>query len=64
MSETADRTTHSDDESEAPKIKLIVKSPLDRGEVEIEDDSNIKRVSFENFDTYDHLGKTISLRRS
>ncbi|XP_074601099.1 ubiquilin isoform X2 [Brevipalpus obovatus] len=44
MSETADPPTHSDDESEAQKIKLIVKSPLDRGEIEVEEDSNVKRL--------------------
>lgn len=42
MAESQDRN-QSDDES--PKIKLILKGPLDKGEVEVEEDATIKRVN-------------------
>lgn len=42
MAESEDRS-HSDDES--PKIKLVVKTPMDKDTVEIEEDASIKRVS-------------------
>lgn len=41
MAESGDRS-HSDDES--PKIKLVVKTPMDKDTVEIEEDASIKRL--------------------
>ncbi|XP_053215050.1 ubiquilin-1-like [Panonychus citri] len=41
MAEAGDKS-HSDDES--PKIKLIVKTPMDKDTVEIEEDGSVKRL--------------------